>query len=338
MKKGSPELAWASAGARPKMNATDLAVLTVLQGQAIGGLASASHRWIAEQVGRTRQTVGKSIRRLRNQGMLTLVAGPRSTSISRFRVTNLTTTITNTPLSDTSRDWNVRQIFRSADLFGPGTLYENAPKNTPLCLAQIREVPPGRTRTTAKRQLQRLESLPIPLAVSAKDPGHAQRLLWTFPYLSETGEQEILERLNGLDAPYAPKPREELELQHSWERSQSYTALSLKSYPWVYEHDIAPNSLRDPETGCMVFMGPRNRNGYGMPVPRRPGIGAHRIAWIVHRGSVPPGYEINHKCGNPPCVDPVHLEALPVAEHRLITSVRNASKMGDLVQARPQKC
>lgn len=133
---------------------------------------------------------------------------------------------------------------------------------------------PQQTVELSNKQLQRLESLPIPLAVSDKDPTHTQRLLWTFPHLSESGEQEILQRLSALGAPYAPKPREEMELRHSWERTQSHQALSLRSYPWIYEHEIGPNSVRDPESGCVVFMGPRNRTGYGMPVPNRPRIGA----------------------------------------------------------------
>ena len=322
----STALPWACADARPKMNATDVAVLTVLEGEAIGGLASASHRWIAEQVGRSRTTVGNSLRRLRTQGLLTAVGTPRPTSISRFRINNLSNNVTNIPSARTYSKGGVREIFRSRDLYGAGVLYENAPKEKPLYLTEVCDVAPGRTRSTASRQLQRLESLPIPLVISAQDPTHVQRLLWTFRTLNEVEELEILERLSEMEAPYAPKPRKELELQHFWERMQSNEVLSLETYPSLYESKVAPNSMRDPQTGCLVFMGPRNANGYGTPTPNRPGIGAHRIAWVVHRGPVPPGYEIHHMCGTRSCIDPAHLDAVPVAEHRLITQKRSKTE------------
>lgn len=318
----------ASAGARPGMNATDTTVLAVLEGQAIGGLVSASHRWIAEQTGRSRKTVGNSLRRLGAQGLLSPVRTSRRTSISRFRIPeNLTNKVSNIPPADSQPNTGVREIFRSRDLYGAGVLYENAPKESPLRITEVCNVIPGRTRTTAVAQLQRLESLTIPLATSTRDPAHAQRLLWTFRSMSDDEEVEIYRSLMELRAPYAPKPRKELELQHSWERTMNNAILSLESYPSLYEFKIAPNSMRDPGTGCMVFMGARNRNGYGMPNPSQPGIGAHRIAWVVHRGPVPPGYEIHHMCRTRACVDPAHLEALPIAEHRLITSAKNAQQV-----------
>ena len=313
---------WASADARPKMNATDTAVFAVLEGEAFGGLATASHRWLAEQTGRSRKTVGNSLRRLAAQGWLTPVRGSRRTSISRFQISeNQPNKVTNIPPAGCHPDNGVRDIFRSRDLYGAGILYENAPKESPLRVTEVCEVAPGRTRTTASRQLQRLESLAIPLAISTPDSTHAQRLLWTFRTMSEDEELEIYRSLLGLNAPYIPKPRKELELQHSWERIQNNAILSLESYPSLYESKVAPNSMLDPSTGCMVFMGARNGNGYGIPIPSRPGIGAHRIAWVVHRGPVPPGYEIHHMCGTRACVDPAHLDALPVAEHRLITGL-----------------
>lgn len=60
---------------------------------------------------------------------------------------------------------------------------------------------------------------------------------------------------------------------------------------------------------CWIWTGPVNRYGYG-----RLGIGfsgsrelAHRFSWKIHRGSIPFGMCVLHKCDVPGCVNPAHL-------------------------------
>lgn len=62
--------------------------------------------------------------------------------------------------------------------------------------------------------------------------------------------------------------------------------------------------------GCWDWTGSRQKNGYG-----RLGIGsrgqgvrvAHRVAWEIFHGAVPPGMKVCHRCDRPSCVNPVHL-------------------------------
>lgn len=64
-----------------------------------------------------------------------------------------------------------------------------------------------------------------------------------------------------------------------------------------------------PPELCWPWLG-RTRYGYGIVTapgahPRR--FMAHRVAWTVANGEIPPGLMVLHRCDNPPCVNPAHL-------------------------------
>lgn len=64
-------------------------------------------------------------------------------------------------------------------------------------------------------------------------------------------------------------------------------------------------------SGCWEWGGKRNDSGYGIVNALRHGLQgarAHRVMYELHVGPVPEGEEIRHKCDNPPCVNPDHLE------------------------------
>lgn len=67
---------------------------------------------------------------------------------------------------------------------------------------------------------------------------------------------------------------------------------------------------------CWEWQAGRDKNGYGdfqnkaqrgLPHPDHPSSSAHRIAWELTHGPIPPGLCVCHQCDNPPCCNPAHL-------------------------------
>lgn len=70
-------------------------------------------------------------------------------------------------------------------------------------------------------------------------------------------------------------------------------------------------------TGCWLWTGARNPNGYGQFWSgRRLGL-AHRYAYETLVGPIPDGLSLDHLCRVPACVNPVHLEPVSHRENCL---------------------
>ena len=72
----------------------------------------------------------------------------------------------------------------------------------------------------------------------------------------------------------------------------------------------------DGESGCWIWQGRRDRQGYGHT--KTPGDKkwlAHRLTYTVWVGPIPDGLEIDHLCRVTSCVNPEHLEPVTRAEN-----------------------
>src|SRR5882757_241999 len=73
-------------------------------------------------------------------------------------------------------------------------------------------------------------------------------------------------------------------------------------------------------SGCWMWTGCLNHDGYGRFMLNGRCIVAHRASWQLHIGTIPAGVQLDHKCHDPlkcllgtrcphrRCVNPIHLE------------------------------
>src|SRR5260370_16351129 len=68
--------------------------------------------------------------------------------------------------------------------------------------------------------------------------------------------------------------------------------------------------------GCWIWQGARLASGHGLMTSRLSGSAlAHRTAYILAVGPIPPDKELHHTCSNPPCVKPAHLVLVSRRDH-----------------------
>ena len=65
--------------------------------------------------------------------------------------------------------------------------------------------------------------------------------------------------------------------------------------------------IQEPNTGCWLWSAAGGGQHYGLFHFRGKTIGAHRASWIFHKGEIPNGLYVLHKCDTRPCVNPDHL-------------------------------
>jgi hypothetical protein len=82
-----------------------------------------------------------------------------------------------------------------------------------------------------------------------------------------------------------------------------------------YQRDKLYAKTRPAVGGCLEWTGYLSC-GYPSMKVHGISVGAHRVSWVLHHNKeIPDGYEIDHLCENPQCVNPEHLEAVTRQEN-----------------------
>jgi len=70
---------------------------------------------------------------------------------------------------------------------------------------------------------------------------------------------------------------------------------------------LLANSVSEPNTGCMLWLGLANKNGYGKIGFKYKSWTAHRLSFHLFKQNLKHGDLICHKCDTPACINPDHL-------------------------------
>lgn len=70
-----------------------------------------------------------------------------------------------------------------------------------------------------------------------------------------------------------------------------------------FEQKFSP----EPNSGCWLWTGNIEGCGYGVFCFNRRPVRAHRSSWELHRGPIPAGMHVLHRCDVRSCVNPDHL-------------------------------
>jgi hypothetical protein len=101
--------------------------------------------------------------------------------------------------------------------------------------------------------------------------------------------------------------------------------------------DIFERMMRDvhfvPESGCWLYAGHADREGYGTLGWKRPDgiwtkLFAHRLSYERLAGPLIPGMMVCHKCDTPPCVNPAHLFLGTASDNMVDCSRKNRRPKG----------
>jgi hypothetical protein len=85
----------------------------------------------------------------------------------------------------------------------------------------------------------------------------------------------------------------------------------------------------DKSGGCWIWTGCKTPLGYGQACCAGGHRKAHRVSFTISNGPIPDGLDVLHKCDNPSCVNPSHLEAGTHLQNMEQMKIRGRAAVGN---------
>ena len=76
--------------------------------------------------------------------------------------------------------------------------------------------------------------------------------------------------------------------------------------------------------GCWEWQGARDAKGYGVFSFMSHPLRSHRASYLLWKGRVSRGFEIDHICNNRACVNPDHLQVVTPYQNKVLGKIRRA--------------
>lgn len=104
-----------------------------------------------------------------------------------------------------------------------------------------------------------------------------------------------------------------------WQRQRSYGSTEPTRRMPKFGTDVVDRFLAYgwtvTDSGCWEWGGPCEYAGYGAFKVQGKTHKAHRTSFQHFKGPIPDGLVVRHKCDNPPCINPDHLELGTTADN-----------------------
>lgn len=92
----------------------------------------------------------------------------------------------------------------------------------------------------------------------------------------------------------------------------------------------------EPNTGCWLWIGCTNKDGYGRFMMNNKVCNAHRVSYEIFLGSIN-NYQVLHKCDTPSCVNPQHLFLGTHADNMIDKTIKGRSKNAGKPRSKHEK-